>query len=129
MNIIKFVRGVLMALNVARFKKLFDRAKAAMVENIELKATIADLTNQLAGALANDVADAQAIATAQSEYAIASESAEVAKAALAPLQAAIDADASEDEQINALMDSFDPEHDPEGAPDEEYPEEEDPDEE
>jgi hypothetical protein len=107
MNIIKFVRGVLMALNVARFKKLFDRAKAALVENLELKATIADLTNQLAGALANDVADAQMIATAQAEYAIASEVAEAAKAALAPLQAAIDADASEDQQINALLDSID----------------------
>jgi len=126
MNIIKFVRGVLMALNVARFKKLFDRAKLAIVENLELKVTIADLTNQLAGALANDVADAQAIATAQSEYAIASEAAEVAKAALAPLQAAIDADASEDEQINALLDSVDlgEEEDPDeeeedGDPDEE----------
>ena len=123
MNIIKFVRGVLMALNVARFKKLFDRAKAAMVENLELKATIADLTNQLAGALANDVADAQMIVTAQSEYAIASEVAEAAKAALAPLQAAIDADASEDEQINALLDSVDL------GEDEEDLEEEDPDEE
>ena len=123
MNIIKFVRGVLMALNVARFKKLFDRAKLAMVENLELKATIADLTNQLAGALANDVADAQMIATAQSEYAIASEVAEAAKAALAPLQAAIDADASEDEQINALLDSVDL------GEDEEDLEEEDPDEE
>jgi len=123
MNIIKFVRGVLMALNVARFKKLFDRAKLAMVENLELKATIADLTNQLAGALANDIADAQMIATAQSEYAIASGVAEAAKAALAPLQAAIDADASEDEQINALLDSVDL------GEDEEDLEEEDPDEE
>ena len=31
---------------------------------------------------------------------------EAAKQALAPLQAAVDADASEDEKVNALLDSF-----------------------
>jgi Lon protease-like protein len=107
MNIIKLVKGILMALDIARFKRLFDRAKAAIVENLELKAAVADLSAQLADALSNDVADARAIQTAQAEAAIASEAAEVAKAALAPLQAAVDADASEDEQINALLDSVD----------------------
>jgi len=108
MDIIKFVKGILMALDVSRIKRLFDRAKLAIVENLELKATIADLSAQLADALANDAADAQAIATAQSEAMIAFEAAEVAKAAVAPLQAAFDADVSEDEQINALLDSVDP---------------------
>ena len=97
-----------MALDVSRIKRLFDRAKLAIVENIELKATVANLSSQLADALANDAADAEAIATAQSEATIAFEAAEVARAAVAPLQAAFDADVSEDEQINALLDSVDP---------------------
>jgi len=108
MDIIKFVKGILMALDVSRIKRLFDRAKLAIVENIELKATVANLSSQLADALANDAADAEAIATAQSEATIAFEAAEVARAAVAPLQAAFDADVSEDEQINALLDSVDP---------------------
>jgi hypothetical protein len=69
-----------MELDITRFKRLFDSA--------------------LADALSNDVADTLAIQAAQAEYAISSEAAEVAKAALAPFQAAIDADASEDEQTN-----------------------------
>jgi len=126
MDIIKFVKGILMALDVSRIKRLFDRAKLAIVENLELKATIADLSAQLADALANDAADAQAIATAQSEAMIAFEAAEVARAAVAPLQAAFDADADEDAQINALLDSVDPQ-DPEDP--EEDPEEDDDDDE
>jgi hypothetical protein len=117
MNIIKFVKGILMALDVPRIKRLFDRAKLAIVENLELKATVANLSSQLADALANDAADAEAIATAQAEATIAFEAAEGAKAAVAPLQAAFDADADEDEQINALLDSVDPQEDED--PDEE----------
>jgi len=108
MNIIKFVKGILMALDVSRIRRLFDRAKLAIVENLELKATVANLSSQLADALANDAADAEAIATAQAEATIAFEAAEVARAAVAPLQAAFDADADEDAQINALLDSVDP---------------------
>jgi len=108
-----------MALDVSRIKRLFDRAKSAIVENIELKATVANLSSQLADALANDAADAEAIATAQAEATIAFEAAEVAKAAVAPLQAAFDADVSEDEQINALLDSVDPEEDEDPAEEEE----------
>jgi len=125
MDIIKFVKGILMALDVSRIKRLFDRAKLAIVENLELKATIADLSAQLADALANDAADAQAIAAAQSEAMIAFEAAEVARAAVAPLQAAFDADADEDAQINALLDSVDPQEDEDPAEEEEETEDDD----
>lgn len=114
-----------MALDVSRIKRLFDRAKLAIVENLELKATIADLSAQLADALANDAADAQAIAAAQSEAMIAFEAAEVARAAVAPLQAAFDADADEDAQINALLDSVDPQEDEDPAEEEEETEDDD----
>ena len=114
-----------MALDVSRIKRLFDRAKLAIVENLELKATVANLSSQLADALANDVADAEAIATAQAEATIAFEAAEVARAAVAPLQAAFDADVSEDEQINALLDSVDPQEEEDPEEEEEETEEED----
>ena len=78
---------------------LFNRVKAVLTSRDE---KIADLSARLAEALANDAADAEAIAAAQAAAAEAAEN-------VARLQELADADAAEDEQINELLSSYEEE--------------------
>ena len=73
--------------------------------NAQLIQEKADLRQQLATALASDVADAQAIADAQAKATEAQAEAQTAKEAIAPLQSAIDADTYEDAKVKVLLDS------------------------
>lgn len=66
-------------------------------------AKIADLTQQLAVASANDAADAAAIAEAQAAAEAAKAAAEASAAKAAELQQAVDADTAEDAQISDLL--------------------------
>lgn len=95
-----------MAINLDKLTQLFNIATGATKKIAELTQKNAELQVQLADALANDKADADAIAEAQTLATEYQSEAEAAKQALAPLQAAVDADASEDEKVNALLDSF-----------------------
>ena len=95
-----------MSINLDKLTQLFNIATGATKKIAELTQKNAELQVQLADALANDKADADAIAEAQTLATEYQSEAEAAKQALAPLQAAVDADASEDEKVNALLDSF-----------------------
>lgn len=95
-----------MAINKEKLTQLIHYATGATSQIAQLKQQNADLSAELAIAKANDASDAQAIAEAQAEAEQAQAEAQVAKDAVAPLQAALDADVSEDEQVNALLDSL-----------------------
>ena len=73
--------------------------------NAQLKQELADKDVLLSQALANDVADAETIRLATESAALAQSEAQAAKDSVAPLQAAFDADADEDEQITAILDA------------------------
>lgn len=66
-------------------------------------AKIADLTQRLAVASANDAADAAAIAEAQAAAEAAKAAAEASATKAAELQQAVDADTAEDAQISDLL--------------------------
>jgi predicted acyltransferase (DUF342 family) len=72
---------------------------ALLTENASLK-------EQLAAALANDVADAQAAADAQSAAEVARATADAAVAETTRLQGIVDADATEDAALEALLGSL-----------------------
>ena len=74
--------------------------------NTQLAQEKAELHQLLSIALSNDAADTEAIADARTKAEQAMVEAHTAKAALLPLQAAIAADISEDEKVNALLDSI-----------------------
>jgi regulator of replication initiation timing len=82
---------------------LLEKVKKVVDYNAQLKQENADLRVQLQAALSNDAADAQAIADATALAEQAQLEAQAAKDAVAPLQAAVDADADEDEQIEAIL--------------------------
>ena len=73
--------------------------------NVQLKTENAELQSQLAKALADDAADKQAIADAEALAETAKTEAQAAKDSVAPLQALADKDASEDAQVQAILDS------------------------
>jgi tyrosyl-tRNA synthetase len=89
---------------------LSDRVIAAVQkfqsDKAGLKQELAQVKEQLAAALASDVADAETIAAAQAEAATAVEAAAAATAKVAELQALADADVAEDEAITAALDSL-----------------------
>lgn len=74
-------------------------------EKTKLLEANAQLKEQLAEALANDVADADAIAAAQAEAEAARAVADEAKAKSEELQTLVDEDTAEDAQILALLDA------------------------
>ena len=92
---------------------LSDRVIAAvqkfLSDKASLKQELAQVKEQLATALANDVADAEFIAAARAEAAAAVEAAAAAVAKVAELQALADADVAEDEVISAALDSLEAE--------------------
>jgi chromosome segregation ATPase len=106
MSIQTVIRSISVAINLDKLTQLFSIATGATKKIAELTQKVAELQTELAEAKANDKSDADAIAEAQSLAETAKAEAEAAKQALAPLQAAVDADASEDEKVNALLDGF-----------------------
>jgi hypothetical protein len=84
---------------------LVDEKTKLLEENAQLK-------EQLAQALANDVADASAIAAAQAEAEAARVVADEAKAKSEELQTLVDEDTAEDAQILALLDATLPPSEP-----------------
>jgi len=92
---------------------LSDRVIAAvqkfLSDKADLKQELAQTKEQLAVALANDVASAEAIAAAQAAAADAVGAAEAAAAKVSELQALADADVAEDEMITAALDSLEAE--------------------
>ena len=82
---------------------LLEKVQKIVGYNAQLKQENADLRAQLSEALANDAADEQAIADAKFLAEQAQVEAQTAKDSVAPLQAAIDADADEDEQIETIL--------------------------
>lgn len=92
---------------------LSDRVIAAVQKFLSdkagLKQELAQVKEQLAAALASDVADAESIAAARAEAATAVEAAATAVAKVAELQALADADVAEDEMISAALDSLEAE--------------------
>jgi len=84
---------------------LLEKVKKLVDFNAALKQQLAETEAKLAEALANDKADAEAIALQTELAEQAKLEAEEAKQSVAPLQAAIDADADEDEQIEAILSS------------------------
>ena len=105
-NFWKILRGSYVAISIDLLTKLFGFAKGAANQIVALKAENAELRDQIAVALSNDAADAESIATAKAESETAKVDADAAKAAVAPLQALANEDASEDEQVNVLLNSF-----------------------
>jgi hypothetical protein len=95
MNILKYLWSQIVA--------LLEKVKKLAGYNADLKQQNADLRSQLEVALSNDAADAQAITEARFLAEQAQFEAEAAKQSVAPLQAAIDADLDEDEQIEAIL--------------------------
>jgi hypothetical protein len=89
---------------------LSDRVIAAvqkfLSDKANLKQELAQTKEQLAVALANDAASAEAIAAAQAAAADAVGAAEAAAAKVSELQALADADVAEDEMITAALDSL-----------------------
>jgi hypothetical protein len=89
---------------------LSDRVIAAVQKFLSdkagLKQELAQTKEQLATALASDVADAESIAAARAEAAAAVEAAAAAIAKVSELQALADADVAEDEVISAALDSL-----------------------
>lgn len=71
-----------------------------------LKAELAQVKEQLAAALTNDAADAEAIAAAQADAAAARGAADAAALKVAELQGLADADAAEDAAITAALDAI-----------------------
>ena len=96
MNIFKSIWSQLVA-------TLLEKVQKIVGYNAQLKQENADLRAQLSEALANDAADEQAIADAKFLAEQAQVEAQTAKDSVAPLQAAIDADADEDEQIETIL--------------------------
>jgi len=93
-----FIRSIIVSINLEKLTQLVGY-------NAQLIQEKADLRQQLATALASDVADAQAISDAQAKATEAQAEAQTAKEAIAPLQSAIDADTSEDAKVKVLLDS------------------------
>ena len=91
MNFVTRVQNVLSTLKGDR--------DALLTENASLK-------EQLAAALANDVADAQAAADAQLAAEVARATADAAVAETARLQGIVDADVTEDAALEALLGSL-----------------------
>jgi hypothetical protein len=95
---------------------LFDRISEVvnflLSEKTKLLEENAQLKEQLAQALANDVADASAIAAAQAEAEAARVVADEAKAKSEELQTLVDEDTAEDAQILALLDATLPPSEP-----------------
>jgi predicted acyltransferase (DUF342 family) len=91
MNFVTRVQNVLSTLKGDR--------DALLTENASLK-------EQLAAALANDVADAQAAAAAQAAAEVARATADAAVAETVRLQGIVDADATEDAALEALLGSL-----------------------
>lgn len=89
-----------MANYLERLTALFDRTDA---EILGLKAQLADAKQQLADALANDVADSERIAQAQADAEQARQALTQAEAALGTAQAALATDAEEDAALDALL--------------------------
>jgi DNA polymerase I-like protein with 3'-5' exonuclease and polymerase domains len=87
----------------ARFKNVLSALKG---DNDALLTEIASLKDQLATALANDVADAQASAAAQASAEVARALATAAVAETIRLQNILDANATEDASLEALLDSL-----------------------
>jgi len=77
-------------------------------KDAEQQQKIAELSEALAAALANDAADAETIAAAQADAEAAKAVAADATAKVAELQALADADATEDAAITALLDAVSP---------------------
>lgn len=105
MNIRQLLRGLTVTISIDKLTKLVQFAIDAASQVVTLKQEIASLKDNLATSLANDAADAQAISEAKTQAEAAKVEADNAKQAIAPLQAVIDADATEDEQVNTLLDS------------------------
>jgi peptidoglycan hydrolase CwlO-like protein len=74
-------------------------------DKVALTAELAATKEALAVALANDAADAEAIAQAEADAAAAHEAHEAAATKAAELQTLVDADTEEDAAITALLDS------------------------
>jgi len=91
MNFVTRVQNVLSTLKGDR--------DALLTENASLK-------EQLAAALANDVADAQAAAAAQDAAEVARATADAAVAETVRLQGIVDADVTEDAALEALLGSL-----------------------
>lgn len=86
---INLLRTAMSAIDSVRKLALFAQS---------VQADLAETKQQLADALANDAADAEAIAAAQAD-------ADAAKAKADELQVLADADATEDSEIESLVDS------------------------
>lgn len=94
------------------FARISEVINFLLGEKTKLLEENAQLKEQLAQALANDVADAEAIAAAQAEAEAARAVADEAKAKSEELQTLVDADTAEDAQILALLDATLPPSEP-----------------
>jgi len=91
-------KGILNIMSINLQKVLF-----VVKENADLKAELATAKQDLADALGNDAASAQAVADAQAEADAAKAEAQIAKDAVAPLQALADADIEEDTALTEAL--------------------------